>query len=333
MLIILVILSTIITALVITIILTCNLKPATTAVLISNTHDEFVLIQNQQPNQRIFFQNKVPKQISLRSHDPPQTSLIPLNIMQTYKTRTIPKNMFNAINSIRNINVNCKYTFFNDQEAEEFIDQHLPADVLIAYNKIIPGAYKADIFRLAYLYIHGGIYIDASMCVGQSEQYMDIATMLKSLHPITHLFFKDLDYGGGGIYNAFIACIPNSALIKHMLDGIVNNVLNSFIPSTKNKCADNLAITVPVACRVFFNTFFKSSPDAPILIGPHSADGQIYMGYLDKKMRMQSRAHIRLPDVNKHVMKIKYSDWKNDRAKTKSTHYGKLFKQKKIYKY
>ena len=57
------------------------------------------------------------------------------------------------------------------------------------------------------------------------------------------------------------------------------------------------------------------------------------MGYLDKKMRMQSRAHIRLPDVNKHVMKIKYSDWKNDRAKTKSTHYGKLFKQKKIYKY
>lgn len=32
--------------------------------------------------------------------------------------------------------------------------------VLSAYDKIMPNAYKADLFRLCILYVYGGCYID-----------------------------------------------------------------------------------------------------------------------------------------------------------------------------
>ena len=42
----------------------------------------------------------------------------------------------------------------------DFIKNNYPVDVLEAFNKLIPGAYKADLWRYCVLYKLGGIYLD-----------------------------------------------------------------------------------------------------------------------------------------------------------------------------
>ena len=53
-----------------------------------------------------------------------------------------------------------KIVYFNDKACKNFIKQHFGPNVVKAYNMLIPGAYKADLWRLCVLYIHGGIYGD-----------------------------------------------------------------------------------------------------------------------------------------------------------------------------
>lgn len=37
---------------------------------------------------------------------------------------------------------------------------HFPAEVKEAYDDLIPGAFKADLFRYCVLFIYGGVYAD-----------------------------------------------------------------------------------------------------------------------------------------------------------------------------
>lgn len=51
------------------------------------------------------------------------------------------------------------HTHYDNAAAESFIMSNCPA-VIDAFRCIRPGAYKADIFRVCWLYAHGGFYID-----------------------------------------------------------------------------------------------------------------------------------------------------------------------------
>jgi len=53
-----------------------------------------------------------------------------------------------------------EYRFYKDADAAEFIAQHFPPQVLEAYNSLVSGAFKADLFRYCVLLIHGGLYAD-----------------------------------------------------------------------------------------------------------------------------------------------------------------------------
>lgn len=64
------------------------------------------------------------------------------------------------------------YRFYSDASAEEFLSIHFPPAVLEAYRAIIPGAFKADLFRYCVLLIHGGIYADVDI---QLESVLDMS--------------------------------------------------------------------------------------------------------------------------------------------------------------
>lgn len=40
---------------------------------------------------------------------------------------------------------------------------HFPSEVLEAFDILIPGAFKADLFRYCVLFIYGGVYADVDM--------------------------------------------------------------------------------------------------------------------------------------------------------------------------
>ena len=85
---------------------------------------------------------------------------IPCNIFQTWETKILPPSMFETISKIKRQNPRFKYFLFDDNDCREFIKTHFPTNVLNAYDSLIPGAYKADLWRYCILYKMGGIYID-----------------------------------------------------------------------------------------------------------------------------------------------------------------------------
>ena len=62
---------------------------------------------------------------------------------------------------------NPEFTFhlFNDAECRRYIHDHFEADVLEAYDRLIPGAFKADLWRLCVMWREGGIYLDAKFSI------------------------------------------------------------------------------------------------------------------------------------------------------------------------
>ena len=94
---------------------------------------------------------------------------------------------------------------------------------MIAFQQLLPGAYKADLVRLLLLYVYGGVYIDVGLT---------LALPLKDIIGEHELVLaEDLGlrlYHGGhlGIYNAFMASIPKHPYIRECIDMIVYKIHN-----------------------------------------------------------------------------------------------------------
>lgn len=140
---------------------------------------------------------------------------IPSNIFQTWQTKILPPKMFDAISKIKRQNPRFNYFLFDDNDCREFIKTNFPIDVLNAYDSLIPGAYKADLWRLCVLYIHGGIYMDIKLvCVNGFK--------LIELTEANH-FVKDR-LAPLSIYNACMACQQNHPYLLMAINKIVENV-------------------------------------------------------------------------------------------------------------
>ena len=58
------------------------------------------------------------------------------------------------------LNPDFKIKYYSDKGSREFIKNNYSKEILSAYDSLIPGAYKADLFRYCVLYKYGGIYSD-----------------------------------------------------------------------------------------------------------------------------------------------------------------------------
>jgi mannosyltransferase OCH1-like enzyme len=85
---------------------------------------------------------------------------MPLKIFQTWYTKDLPPKMKKVVENIKTNNPKFEHYLFDDNDCRVFIKEKFPEEVLDAYDRLIPGAYKADLWRYCVLYIHGGIYMD-----------------------------------------------------------------------------------------------------------------------------------------------------------------------------
>ena len=86
---------------------------------------------------------------------------IPKVIIQTHESK-IFKDLYheNAVSSLKLLNPEYDYVFFDNIQRREFIRNNFDLQTLEAYDILVPGAYKADLFRYCYLYKNGGCYFD-----------------------------------------------------------------------------------------------------------------------------------------------------------------------------
>jgi Glycosyltransferase sugar-binding region containing DXD motif len=85
---------------------------------------------------------------------------LPRRILQFWDQKTIPADVRDCMTTWRAI-PEFEYVLFDEDSAREFIGSEYEARHLDAYDLCNHPAMKSDLFRLAYLYRHGGVYIDA----------------------------------------------------------------------------------------------------------------------------------------------------------------------------
>jgi mannosyltransferase OCH1-like enzyme len=162
---------------------------------------------------------KIKKQIQtqfpMKSH---YLNVIPLNIFQTWHTKNLPPLMKHNVDYIQKLNPAFTYRLFDDNDCYNFIKEHFPSDVLEAFNKLIPGAYKADLWRYCVLYKLGGIYLDIKYRPVKGFKFINLT---EKEHWV-------LDTDGSGIYNALIVCKPGNQILLRAINQIVQNVKTKY---------------------------------------------------------------------------------------------------------
>ena len=164
---------------------------------------------------------------------------IPLDIYQTWKTKNLPPKMRQCINRLRKSNPEFTHYLYDDNDCRKFIGTYFTNDVLDAYDTLIPGAYKADLWRYCVLYINGGIYLDIKFYTVHPFKLIEFVDK--------EYFVKDYKKSGHGIYNAFMVCKKGNDKLRECINHIVYNVKNRYYTSSV------LAITGPLLLRQFFS--------------------------------------------------------------------------------
>jgi len=152
--------------------------------------------------------------------------LIPRIVHQTWFETVTPEkypNMSRLIESWKRSG--WTYHFWDDASAATFLSLHFPPEVREAYDSILPGAFKADLFRYCVLLIQGGVYADMDVML---ESHLDAAI------PPDVGFMVPVDAPGIKpdhrmcLWNGFIASAPAHPYLARAIERVVNNIRNRF---------------------------------------------------------------------------------------------------------
>ena len=236
---------------------------------------------------------------------------IPRVIIQTNEKDKVPLNMERSNATIISKNPEYNYIYFNNKRARQYLVDNFPGSTVAAYDKLKPGAYKADVFRYCYLYKNGGVYIDTGMIAVAS-----LDTVIKAEDE----FISPEDNGTGGLYNAFICCSPQHPIIKAALDETLKNI------EEENYGKEPLDITGPtVFAKAFKNITGRS-------VFPDTKYGKGIRTLTYKRLGICNTAG-KIWDGSKEVFITRYPTYHIDRMwYNKHKHYSDMWRARDVFR-
>ena len=177
-------------------------------------------LRTKKPNKKIISINvKNPYKFIVKNS---YNSIIPLKIYQTWYTKDIPYHMKKNIDKLKEQNPEFEHFLFDDNDCRNFISNNFSVDVLQAFDKLKPGAYKADLWRYCVLYINGGVYLDIKFnCV---NGFKLIALTEKERFPTDVTVSEYPNEPNKGVYNGFMMSIPKNKKLWNAIQQVVKNV-------------------------------------------------------------------------------------------------------------
>ena len=145
-----------------------------------------------------------------------EPSRIPRFVVQFWDSARTPDDILGHLQSWSEANPGFQHRVFNDNSAEAFIAEHCEAEVLTAFRMAGFPFLRADLFRLAFLCVHGGIYADAD-----DHCRHDLSPWLK---PGVQLLLYQEEWGTLG--NNFLAAAPNHPFLRRALAFATDSILN-----------------------------------------------------------------------------------------------------------
>lgn len=98
--------------------------------------------------------------------------MIPKIIHQTWKSKALTPEFRKWTKSWRRLNADWEWRLWDDDDCERLFTEHLP-EFLPTYQALEKPVQKADLFRYAVLYVHGGVYADMdAVCVQPLEDWL-----------------------------------------------------------------------------------------------------------------------------------------------------------------
>lgn len=178
-------------------------------------------------------------------------AVIPLHIYQTWHTKRLPLKMKECVERLQKENPEFSHHLFDDAECRKYIQTHFDKDVVDAYDRLIPGAYKADLWRYCVLYKDGGIYMDIKLQCEPNFKLLELVdkehfvldrpyiktislndelAWLQSPNYSNSVYYKVdsnlWENSNIGLYNAFMVCKAGNPILKDCIDIIVKNTKN-----------------------------------------------------------------------------------------------------------
>lgn len=163
-----------------------------------------------------------------------------------FKENNLPEEIKGLFDKIKNDNPEYEFRYYDDDDCYNLIKNNFEPDILWAYNRLKPTAYKADLFRYCVLYLYGGIYSDLT------QDYLVLLNDIIDYEKDTLVLTQDRvigDYTYPGIQISFICCIPKLEIFKECIKKIINNCKISYYGRT------SLDVTGPYLFRNVLNRY------------------------------------------------------------------------------
>jgi mannosyltransferase OCH1-like enzyme len=226
------------------------------------------------------------------------TTIIPLKLYTCWHTKNLPPLMHSNYETLKDSNQEFTFHLFDENDCKEFINQHFDKYVLDAYNKLLPCAYKADLWRYCVLWINGGIYLDIKYnCTNNFK-----------LIALTEKEYFVRDRPDKSIYNALIVSLPKNQMLLNAIRQIVKHTQTHYYG------------TNPLM------------PTGPGLLGNYMSKEDI--DNLELYFKYTSIDNIREDDIvykDKIILKS-YSGYRNEqKTYQKNLYYSVLWDMRKIY--
>ena len=190
---------------------------------------------------------------------------IPLDIYQTWYTKQLPPKMKQCVDKLKFDNPEFRHHLYDDAMCREFIRKNYNKEVLNAFDKLKPGAYKADLWRYCILYKKGGVYLDIKY---QCEPGFKLIELIDEEHFVLERPYIDPTMTNErnieliqdtykyinlsaesmwknkeiGIYNALIVCKPRNKTMYKCIKQCVKNINSNYYG------VSSIAVTGPILC-------------------------------------------------------------------------------------
>jgi mannosyltransferase OCH1-like enzyme len=235
-----------------------------------------------------------------------QNERISCLLFQTWESEYCAKSVYEATQTWKStLPAHWKHVFHDAQMRRHFIASQMPPEVLVAYDTLLPGAYRADLWRLCVLYVHGGMYIDIDM--------MSTPCTVSHLLPLVeqHKFVCSVDCNGERLMNGFMAACALEPALLSTINSIVKSVMYGDIPSS------DLSLTGPNCFTAAVNKHWNW----------RQQDENEHLAVL----KTESNSWI-VDDEGRQLIRMKHPDYDGDKHQTSNSNWSKCFSSRNIYR-
>jgi mannosyltransferase OCH1-like enzyme len=132
--------------------------------------------------------------------------------------------MRKCVEKLKTDNPEFEHHLYDEPKCREYIKTHFSKRILNAYDKVVPYALKADLWRYCIIYNNGGIYIDSKYYGINNFKFIQLIDK--------EYFCTDIIKSYGGIYNAILICKPHNPILLKSIQQFVKNAENNYYGST-----------------------------------------------------------------------------------------------------